>query len=746
MLCRLMREVLRRCAAGGTRLWLGLLLITVAGCGYPGTRAEAGRESRAAVAPALSPQRTHQNPVIATNLADPAVIEHEGVYYLYATGDVGDYEGYRVYTSSNLVDWARGSEVFRPGTSNVWAPDIWRDPDSGRFYLYYTADFTIGVAESDNPRGPFTARKKLVDHAIDAHVFRDDDGALYLYFVQFPAFQIKGQRLASPTKTVGEPTLLLQPEAEWERRAGHVTEGPWIIKRGGRYYLLYSGSGADMPDYATGYATADHPLGPFTRAPHNPIAHRSGGVFGPGHGCAVQDVEGRWWHVYHQKQSDTIDYDRFIAVDALWFDQYGNLFSRATRGSSRPTPAPLGPARVRQFDPFIWRSEPPPDCPFERSTELVGVEFLGRHSDYHLADTWYPSWAADGHLYSPFTDGAVEGDLSISDAHWQDQGKENVRTGQAVMIGDDPLNLTIRSLGMAKASPGAEYAGRYPCGSLVHNGIWYYGTYCLGPRGATPHEGVTYNWPVLGPMPGFRVSRDLGKTWQPSPHTPEKPLFPEPAQPHGPVKIGAPHFVDFGRNMEHSPDGKAYLVAHGTTRTSPPARFGHNSWITGDQVYLLRIQPSPDTINRLGAYEFFAGNDAQGRPRWTRDFSRIAPLLEWKDNMGCVTVTYFAPLKKYLMCVTDGGNTCSRMNTYLLESDKLTCPWRLVTYLKNFGEQAYFVNFPSKFISADGRTAWLCYSGNFATDWNNQQIRFNPPGTRYGLVFQQVRLLSPGEP
>ena len=27
-----------------------------------------------------------------------------------------------------------------------------------------------------------------------------------------------------------------------------------------------------------------------------------------------------------------------------------------------------------------------------------------------------------------------------------------------------------------------------------------------------------------------------------------------------PVKIGAPKFVDFGKNMEHSPDGKAYLL------------------------------------------------------------------------------------------------------------------------------------------------------------------------------------------
>ena len=78
-----------------------------------------------------------------------------------------------------------------------------------------------------------------------------------------------------------------------------------------------------------------------------------------------------------------------------------------------------------------------------------------------------------------------------------------------------------------------------------------------------------------------------------------------------------------------------------------------------------------------------------------------------------------------------------------VEADVLTGPWKLVTYLENFGEQAYFVNFPSKFVRADGRTAWLCYSGNFATDWNNEKIQVNPPGTRYGLVLQEVRLLGP---
>jgi hypothetical protein len=243
-------------------------------------------------------------------------------------------------------------------------------------------------------------------------------------------------------------------------------------------------------------------------------------------------------------------------------------------------------------------------------------------------------------------------------------------------------------------------------------------------------------------VPGFRVSRDYGKTWEDTPHTPESPLFPEPDTFLGPVKIGSPHFVDFGKNMQHSPDGKAYLVAHGSTRTSPPARYGPNSWISGDQVSLLRVTPTPDTINDLASYEFYAGDGPDGQPRWSKDFGDIQPLLEWPDNMGCVTVTYNAPLKKYLMCVTDGWPTCYTMNSYILEADALTGPWRMVTYLKNFGEQAYFLNFPSKFIGGDGRTLWLCYSGNFAPDWNGKQIAVNPPGTRYGLVLQEVALLG----
>ncbi len=443
-------------------------------------------------------------------------------------------------------------------------------------------------------------------------------------------------------------------------------------------------------------------------------------------------------------------------------------------------------------DGFVWKSAIPDDCPFERSKTVTGIFFTGRHSDYHVGDTIYPSWASDGNMYTPWTDGVTDGVRCSSGGH-PVRGR---RTGHAVMVGDDPVKMVIKNTSPPKHAASDPYRGRYPCGSLVHNGIWYYGTYCLGPSAALNHNGFRWNWPNLGPMPGFQISRDLGKTWTPSPLSPTEPLFPEPARYLGPVKMGAPHFVDFGQNMKHSPDGKAYLLGMGAVEDDPKPRpcikpgpkgtlieakgkcefpinvkmrpgeaadkdlrglferslkqangkpFDHAnlSWITADQVYLARVTPSPETINKLEAYEFFAGHDQQGEPVWTADFAKIKPLIEWNNHMGCVTATYVPGLKKYLMCITDGWPTVSKMTSYILEADKITGPWRMAVYMKDFGEQAYFLNFPSKFISKDGRGLWLCYSANFSSGWNGLDLKFNPPGGRYGLSLHEIKLLGP---
>ncbi len=382
--------------------------------------------------------------------------------------------------------------------------------------------------------------------------------------------------------------------------------------------------------------------------------------------------------------------------------------------------------------PKQWPSQPPPGIPFPPSRQITGIVFTGKHAHYGHADTWYPSWAANGNLYSPWTDGNVNG---IDSASWK--GKDAV-TGFATILGDDPMHLTIADAATYPASA-EPYGGRYPSANLVYRGMWYYGTYCLY---QTP--GKHLNWDVLGPFAGFRYSADYGKTWHPSPHTCARPLFPEPSHLHGKVKLGVPHMVDFGQNMRFSPDGKAYLVSQGAANPDPEPRDANLSWITGDQIYLARVKPGIRNMNDAKKYEYFGGHTDGGKPIWTRDFSKIQPLLDWNNHMGSVTVTYDAPLKLYLMAVTDGHTTVSKYDTYILTAHQITGPWKLAVYMKNFGEQGYFVNFPSKFISRDGRTAWLSYSANFTNLGSNGTLySSNPQGSGYWWTLQEVHLLGP---
>jgi hypothetical protein len=411
----------------------------------------------------------------------------------------------------------------------------------------------------------------------------------------------------------------------------------------------------------------------------------------------------------------------------------------------------------KQFDPFVWASSAPEDCPFQKSDQLKGIKFTGRYKYYPWADTWYPSWASDGNLYSPWTDGGLNGFKCESFAG------DEAQTASAVIMGDSPFSL-MRYPTSIHTSSSEPYVGRYPCGSLVYNGVWYYGTYCVDvkpseeypyiqtwkgrpcdiykskPEKGKYNEGMNINY--LRPFVGFRTSTDFGQTWKETPHTPANPIFPDPSSPFTPTKIGSPHFVDFGKNMEHSPDGNAYLIAHGSIDNDPKPKCDNASWITGDAIYLLRVKPSIENMNDASKYEYFSGMDQTHSPVWSHDFKQMKPLLEWNNNCGCVNMTYNAALKRYLMMVSYGETSFTKFNTYVLESEQITGPWKLVTYMKNFGEQAYFVNIPTKFIGKDGKTMWLLYSARHNSGDFNEPYKFNPPGGEYGMTFQEIELIE----
>ena len=121
------------------------------------------------------------------------------------------------------------------------------------------------------------------------------------------------------------------------------------------------------------------------------------------------------------------------------------------------------------------------------------------------------TWAADGNLYTPWTDGTVEGVQSSSDAdagggRWKHGG--NATTGFATVYGDDPFKLNVTSV-HTYTSSAWPYKGRYPCGSLAVGGdaatppTWYYGTYYLDNQNDTSTAGR------IGPNPGPNCDKQV---------------------------------------------------------------------------------------------------------------------------------------------------------------------------------------------------------------------------------------------
>ena len=274
---------------------------------------------------------SYTNPV-QSGCADPVVLHHDGKYYAYTTY-TPDFprmvHGIRLYTSDNLVDWKDEGFALKNedswGDSRFWAPDIVEK--DGTFYLYYAADERMCVAKSDSPMGPFRQEIEAPmapdSIKIDGHVFEDDDGQRYFYYVSFgDGNEIWGGRLNDDMISVDPGSLrqMVKPDQEWERHRGAVTEGPEILKHKGTYYLTYSGSHFESPEYAVGYATSDSPLGPWTKYEFNPVMKSTSYAHGTAHHCFTDSPDGKeMFIVYHRHHSLTKTEPRQLSIDRVRF-------------------------------------------------------------------------------------------------------------------------------------------------------------------------------------------------------------------------------------------------------------------------------------------------------------------------------------------------------------------------------------------------------------------------------------------
>jgi xylan 1,4-beta-xylosidase len=246
----------------------------------------------------------------------------------------------------------------RPAWSvgNYWAPEI--AEDRGRYYIYYTArkkdgPLCVAVATASRPQGPYTDHGPLVCQevgSIDAFPIRDEKGQRYLVWKEdgnsrnLPT-PLWAQRLnASGTRLIGERRELIRNDAPWEAQ---LVEGPYILRRNGWFYMLYSGNACCTRDcnYAMGVARARNLLGPWEKNPANPILKGNDDWKCPGHGSIVTDERGRDFLMYHAYHPDDFVYvGRQALLDEVTWGADGWPVINRGKGASERAASPSGVA------------------------------------------------------------------------------------------------------------------------------------------------------------------------------------------------------------------------------------------------------------------------------------------------------------------------------------------------------------------------------------------------------------------
>lgn len=257
---------------------------------------------------AVEPAHPFGHPLVPDLVADPSIAEFDGTFYLFATTD-GAGSGLAtagkpvVWQSRDFLNWHFEGSIFPPDfDAKFWAPNepLFKD---GKYHLFPTLDEKVAHVVASAPIGPYTqpngspVTRALgwspltlpVGKPIDAQTFTDDDGSVYMVWAERGIARLKPDLSGLDGEAVTVPT----------KRQGY-SEGPYLFKRRGIYYYLYTLEGHENYRYAYMMSRVS-PMGPWEAPAQDVIAasEPAAGVYGPGHG-SVFNPKGTddWYLVY----------------------------------------------------------------------------------------------------------------------------------------------------------------------------------------------------------------------------------------------------------------------------------------------------------------------------------------------------------------------------------------------------------------------------------------------------------------
>jgi CubicO group peptidase (beta-lactamase class C family) len=323
---------------------------------------------------------------------------------------------------------------------------------------------------------------------------------------------------------------------------------------------------------------------------------------------------------------------------------------------------------------------PRPGAPAPPSRVVLGVDWAPAADIVRKAegsDNWPLTWADDGHQYTAYGDGN----------------------------GFEPFVPRKLSLGLARVEgPATGFTGvnlRAPSVERVGDG-----RRGLKASGMLMVDGVLYLLARNAGNARLAWSADHGRTWT-------------WADWRFTTSFGCPTFLNFGADYAGARDGYVYVYSPDSASAYEPA----------DRMVLARVPKG--RIRERDSYEFFRGLDAAGRPQWTEQVAERGAVLTHPGRCYRSTVSYAAGLRRYLLCqVLPGKDPRFRGGFAVFDAPEPWGPWTTVFVTEDWdvgpGESA---GFPTKWMSGDGRTAYLTFSGNdsFSVRRANLIVAGTPP-------------------
>jgi beta-xylosidase len=281
------------------------------------------------------------NPIIRGYYADPTIVVDSNNFYIYATIDPWGGDSLALWQSNNFITWKYvplnwpTKAQCTSATSNdsrVWAPSVIKGKDN-LYHMFVSVGSEVYAGVSESPGGPWKnvkpgggpfiqTQKNINVHTIDAEVFLDDDGKAYLYWGSGWNWKdghcFMGKLNAAMDGFIEAPKDITPP---------HYFEGPYMLKRKGVYYLMYSDGKCTDSSYKVRYSTALDPAGPWKEGKNSPVlsTDMQSNVVGPGHHTILQ-YKGKYYIIYHRiTDPKAAELRREICMDEMFFDSNGDI-------------------------------------------------------------------------------------------------------------------------------------------------------------------------------------------------------------------------------------------------------------------------------------------------------------------------------------------------------------------------------------------------------------------------------------